>query len=94
MLEFGMMGLLAARALYLGGPRSKMVYWCSICLCTLYGVLDEFHQYFVPGRSVQASDVAADGLGIFLLAWAYLAYKGERLFRKETEPDKTELTAR
>jgi VanZ family protein len=35
----------------------------------LYGVSDEFHQYFVPGRSVEALDVLADALGGLLGAW-------------------------
>jgi VanZ family protein len=30
---------------------------------TLYGVSDEFHQSFVPGREMDALDVMADGIG-------------------------------
>jgi VanZ family protein len=43
----------------------------------LYGCLDEFHQSFVPGRSVEAADVLADTLGF--MAAAFLA---ERLWRR------------
>lgn len=32
---------------------------------TLYAVSDEVHQYFVPGRSCQISDMAIDSCGVF-----------------------------
>jgi VanZ family protein len=31
-----------------------------------YGILDEFHQSFVPGRTASIADVAADGIGLVL----------------------------
>jgi VanZ family protein len=33
---------------------------------TLYGISDEFHQYFVPGRSSEILDVVADSVGTIL----------------------------
>jgi len=94
LLEFGVLGLLTVRAAYLGGQRSRSAYWLCIGLAVLYGALDELHQYFIPGRSVEAADVAADGLGIVLLAWAYLGFKGERLFTRSGESDKMGLITR
>ena len=35
----------------------------TLLLTTLYGVTDEVHQMFVPGRSTDAYDVAADAAG-------------------------------
>ena len=35
----------------------------AIVLATLYGVSDEFHQLFVPGRSADRYDVLADCVG-------------------------------
>jgi hypothetical protein len=35
----------------------------AVGLAVLYGVSDEWHQSFVPGRSPDALDVLADGLG-------------------------------
>lgn len=35
----------------------------SIFLTLIYGVLDEFHQYFVPLRSVSSFDVLTDFMG-------------------------------
>ncbi|MFH1572963.1 MAG: VanZ family protein, partial [Acidobacteriota bacterium] len=40
----------------------------------LYGVIDEVHQYFVPGRHATAHDVAADAAGA-LLALLAIAYR-------------------
>ncbi|UCF66189.1 MAG: VanZ family protein [Acidobacteriota bacterium] len=44
----------------------------AVTASTLWGVLDEWHQSFVPGRTPSAADVVADGLGALLaagLAW-------------------------
>ena len=35
----------------------------SLCYCSLYGVSDEWHQSFVPGRVADFSDWLADTLG-------------------------------
>ena len=37
-------------------------------LVTAYGITDEYHQFFVPGRNVSIWDVLADGVGGFLAA--------------------------
>ncbi len=94
LLEFGVLGLLMVRAVYLGGSRSRKAYWWCIGLAILYGALDELHQYYIPGRTVELTDLAADGLGVFLLAWAYLASRGERLFQKRSKSEKMEFITR
>lgn len=38
----------------------------TIFFCILYAISDEFHQAFVPGRSVSALDVLMDGVGSVL----------------------------
>ena len=35
----------------------------SLALCVAYAISDEFHQFFVPGRSSQLRDVMIDSLG-------------------------------
>lgn len=49
------------------GARRAIV--VSALLASLYGVVDEVHQSFVPGRSSSIADVVADTLGAFLGAW-------------------------
>lgn len=58
------------------GGRVQGITWArgflAIVLATLYGVTDEFHQLFVPGRSADRYDVLADFLGASLgvaLGW-------------------------
>jgi len=51
--------------------------WLVALAVMLYGVSDEFHQYFVPGRSVDVYDVLADALGGLLGAW--VIYRFSRL---------------
>ncbi len=52
-------------------PRVVLV---SAVACVLYGVTDEWHQSFVPGRDASAGDVAADALGSFAAAGTVYAW--------------------
>ena len=47
-------------ALLLRASRSVPL---AFCATVLYGISDEVHQYFVPGRSASAYDAVADALG-------------------------------
>jgi VanZ family protein len=58
---------------------SKMSLYLTQVVTILYGFADEFHQLFVPGRSADMYDMAADALGGFLFIAVFLAVK---LFRK------------
>jgi VanZ family protein len=59
------LGLLALRALAkgLGGPFTAPEILGAIVLSVLYGVSDEWHQSFVPGRDSSARDVLSDSVG-------------------------------
>ena len=50
-------------------PRILVLFalWAA---ATLYGMSDEFHQSFVPGRDANLVDVLADAAGGFLGLWA------------------------
>ena len=51
----------------------------AILFCILFGVGDEFHQSFIPGRSVSVWDVVADCLGGLLVAVIWLKRSGTML---------------
>ncbi len=70
------LGLLMLRAVARG--RWQGVSWrtavVAILLATAYGVSDEFHQSFVPGRDADVHDVMADAAGATVgaaLVWAW-----------------------
>jgi VanZ family protein len=58
------LGALTARAT---GKGMRTVSWravlIAIVISTLYGVSDEYHQLFVPGRSFDVLDMVADFIG-------------------------------
>lgn len=61
----------------------------AFVLSIIYAASDEIHQYFVPGRSMQFSDVVLDSAGalsaiIFIVAIRKLVFK-QREERKEHE---------
>lgn len=59
--------------------------------CALYACSDEFHQYFVPGRSCKFFDVCVDSSGAFfgaLLFWGILHLREQRRERKREEISK------
>ena len=49
-----------------------MVVGVSIIFCLLYGVSDEFHQSFIPGRFPSIADIAADVVGASLACMLWL----------------------
>ena len=59
--HFSVYGLLATLLVRLGrGPRAV---WLALLATSLYGASDEWHQYFVPGRSCELGDWLADTTG-------------------------------
>lgn len=60
--EYAVLGALVTFAL--GVDRKHLaVLLAGIALATLYGVADEFHQSFVPGRTPDPMDVLVDLIG-------------------------------
>jgi VanZ family protein len=64
---YAVLGGFLARSLAPPRVATKRILLLTI-LVTAYGVLDEYHQSFVPGRDASAWDMLADGLGGFLAA--------------------------
>jgi VanZ family protein len=72
-LEYTVLGFLAARAFAQHNKESGLVLW-AICVvfCFGFGLTDEFHQSFVPGRESALNDAYADLLGGAIGAGIYL----------------------
>ena len=55
----------ALRRTYPDRPGIKIVFFVII-FGIIYGIMDEFHQVFTPGRSVSGFDVFIDSLGTII----------------------------
>lgn len=58
-----LMGLFAWRCFLHFNADFRKQLSASLVFCSFYGVTDEWHQYFVPGRSPSAGDWLADTIG-------------------------------
>ena len=71
---FGILGFFALGAMKTTADGHRVFQpWLAVVLVIVYGVLDEFHQHFVPGRSSDIYDVMADAVGGMLGVW--LSYR-------------------
>ena len=75
-LEYGVLAVLLVRGLIGALWRGISIWaaWIAVLLATLYGVTDEVHQRFVPGRTAEVTDLIADALGATVavgLIWAW-----------------------
>jgi len=57
----------------------------AIAIGVIYGISDEFHQSFVPGRSANIPDLVADGLGV-TLAQTFIFIKGKLCIKRNCFP--------
>lgn len=76
-------GVLAAATLFALDERWKAVRSWSLVLvtttlCLVYGITDEIHQSFVPGRYPSLEDLLADGAGAILVCVVWLRWRGGR----------------
>jgi VanZ family protein len=79
-VEYGVLGFLLARLIgNLQSTFSKGFLLVSVViLAMLYGISDEVHQAFVPGRNASPWDVAADSLGGLMGAVVYRRFINKR----------------
>jgi len=61
----------------------------ALIIGSLYGVSDEIHQHFVPGRYMDWTDAAADAMGIILGSGIFYLWRLPR----ETRPDENSVSA-
>jgi VanZ family protein len=74
LILFGILGLLILFALCGQGPVTLRAVVIAVALTTLYGVFDEIHQAFVPGRQPSIFDIVVDMLGAMLAATLAFSY--------------------
>ena len=53
------------------GREKYLIFILAIFIAIVYGISDEFHQYFVPGRSSSVGDVFVDTAGIMMASLIY-----------------------
>lgn len=70
--EYFILGIFLTYALDRSHLRIGRVFWISVCAAGLYGILDEFHQLFVPGRQMDGWDMLADAVGAISASGIYV----------------------
>jgi len=75
-VTYGGLSILCYRALRgaSGAWAARHAFTLAILTSTAYGLTDEWHQYFVPFRTMEAQDVLADLAGSLsaLLGWRHM----------------------
>ncbi|HEU0012237.1 MAG TPA: VanZ family protein [Longimicrobium sp.] len=79
---FAVLGLLLARAC----ERSALPLVAAVALGLLYGASDEVHQMYVPGRSPDVWDWAADAAGVTIAVYTYRNRRARRGDRPRAAP--------
>lgn len=70
-IGYAALGVLLAFALISRFDRPRALA-LAVLLGSTYGVTDEFHQSFVPGRTPDIADWGVDTLGVLVGAWVLL----------------------
>lgn len=75
--HFGAYAVLGA-LLAFAAHRSRAPLAVAVVLGLLYGASDEVHQMFVPGRSPDVLDWAADAAGVLTACFLYTRWRSRR----------------
>ena len=77
---YGLLGILFFRAYETLPLKSlkNLLILISIGSATLYGIIDEIHQYFVPSRQADILDVIADTIGSICGVYFYSWWKKQK----------------
>ena len=71
---FGLLATLVARVPAVANWRLLGI-WSAVVLVSTYGITDEFHQSFTPGRSVEFADWLGDTAGAALGVFVYAKWR-------------------
>jgi VanZ family protein len=84
--EFAVLGWLALRAARGGRALTRRAFVAALIVVALYGVSDEFHQRFTPGRNSELQAVVFDVIGGLIGAaiyWRRRSIAGARHSRRD-----------
>ncbi|ODS42241.1 MAG: hypothetical protein MSIBF_02580 [Candidatus Altiarchaeales archaeon IMC4] len=70
-LEYFIFAILLITALRGKNPVGYYPVVLAVLIAALYGISDEVHQFFVPGRCMSIYDVLADWAGAFIAAFIH-----------------------
>ena len=65
-IEYSIFGFLLLASFRSNTITRKNALLIAISVAIFYGISDEFHQFFVPGRVFSLSDISADAIGSFI----------------------------
>ncbi len=71
-VEYGILSTLLYRALINSGITKSRSMFFSVLIAFLYGLTDEFHQSFTPGRGPKFTDVLIDTFGASLFIYGII----------------------
>jgi len=71
-IEYFILAFLVCNALYVSGCKKHTVW--AIVICVLYGISDEIHQLFIPGRAFEIKDMTIDSVGSIVGSLVYLLF--------------------
>lgn len=80
------LGFLLLRSIAREGACRQKDLWLAIVIGVLYGISDEIHQYFVPGRFMDWTDAAADAVGVTLGSVIFYKWRAYQLRRQSLAP--------
>jgi VanZ family protein len=95
--EYGILASLIYLALRDANPTKHYLFVLAFVIAFLYGVSDEIHQYFIPGRRADIFDVVANGIGAFFFLTAFhfkSHYQNNQLKGRERRVEGVELRTR
>ena len=82
-LVYAPLGFLMVYALSRSTSSANLIFFGAF-LAFLYGLTDEIHQAFVPGRDASALDAMADGTGAMIGSFIYTKLRFGKEIRRRT----------
>jgi len=81
---YAVLGCLLMRAMFNYGYQLKgsRLVILAVLFGSLYGVTDEIHQMFVPGRTAEIMDVVSDSLGTAMGVGVYNSFFNKKMLKK------------